>query len=125
MRKRRREPDEIRIPDSSTSCDHGKRFGDQREPEHPGFPGGAESDKDRDQRSSTGNFQSKSSFGAHSKLPRQRTPPRKIRRLPSGLEERVREITRRRKNAGGRAEFITPISAISRQLSAKTAAQWN
>jgi hypothetical protein len=60
-------------------------------------------------------FQSKGGFGAHGELSGKRTAARQVHRLPSGLEESVRALEERRKDAGVRAEFVT---AVSSQLSA-------
>ena len=55
-------------------------------------------------------FQSESVFGAHGHVSGKRTAARKIRGLPSGLEESVRTVAVRREDAGVRAEFVTAIS---------------
>ena len=51
-------------------------------------------------------FKVKVLFGAHRHLSRKRTPPGKVCRLPSRLEESVRAVEVRRKDAGVRAELI-------------------
>src|SRR5437879_2475343 len=106
MKKPRRWPDEIRIPDHSASCDHRKRFGHQGEPEHAGLSGGAQGDEDRDQGSCAKHFQGESAFGAHGDVSGKRTAARKVCRLPSRLEEGLRKAAQRREDAGVRAEFV-------------------
>src|SRR5260370_20090321 len=114
MKKRRRWPDEIRIPDHSASGDHRKRFGHQGEPEHAGLSGGAQSDQDGDQGSGAKHFQGESALRAHGDVSGKRTAAREVCRLPSRQAEGLRKAAKRRGNAGVRAEF-----AASRQRMSK------
>src|ERR1700741_964611 len=122
MKKRRRWRNEVGLRNSSPSGYYGKGPGHQGKREHARVPGGEAGDQDRDQGSGTVDFQSESRLGAHRELPREGTAPWTFRGLPSGLEEGVRAVEGRRKDAGVRAEFVRQRSAVSRQLSGKAAA---
>src|SRR5579872_1598480 len=110
MKKRRRwrKPNqyEIRISNHSASGDYREGPGYQGKPEHAGLPGGAEGDQDGNQGSSADDFQSESAFSAYGDVSGKRAAARKVRRLPSGLEEGVRAVAVRREDAGIRAEFV-------------------
>src|SRR5690349_20953048 len=106
MKKRRRWPDEIRIPDHSPAGDYRKRFGHQGKSEHAGFSGGDEGDQDGNQGSRADDFQGEGAFGAYGDVSGERAAAREVRGLPSGLEEGVRAVALRREDAGVRAEFV-------------------
>src|SRR5690348_7404419 len=98
MKKQRRWPDEVRIPDHSPSGNYGKRFGHQGKPEHAGLSGGAQGDEDGNQRSGADHFQGESAFRTHRDLSGKGTAAWEICRVPSGLEESLRAIAVRRKD---------------------------
>ena len=106
MKKRRRWPDEIRIPDHSPSGDHRKRFGDQGKPEHAGLPGGSGSDEDGSEAGGADDFQSQSAFRPHGDVSGKRAAAREVCRLSTRLEEGVCTAAGGREDAGVRAEFV-------------------
>src|SRR5579864_7898416 len=117
MKKRRRWRNEERIPDHSPSGDYRKGPSHQGKPEHAGIPGGSEGDQDGNQGSGAVDFQSESAFRAHGHVSGKRAASRKVRGLPSGLEEGLCAVALRREDAGIRAEFVGSyqLSAVSYQ----------
>src|SRR5271166_3226371 len=110
MKKRRRWPDEIRIPDHSPSRDYREGPGHQGKPEHAGLPGGAQGDQDGNQAGGADDFQGESAFRTHGDVSGERAAARQVRGLPSGLEEGVRAVAGRGEDAGVRAEFVRAAS---------------
>src|SRR5580692_13060100 len=115
MKKRRRWPDEIRIPDSSASGDYRERSCHQGKPEHAGFSSGDGGDQDGNQGSGAGDFQSESAFRSDRHLSGKRTAAGKVCRLPSRLEEGVRAAEGWREDAGVRAELVEALLATPRE----------
>src|SRR5579862_6638346 len=116
MKKRRRWPDEKRIPDHSPSRDYREGPDDQGKSEHSGLPGGSEGDQDGNQGSGADDFQSEGAFRAHGHISGKRAAARKVCRLPSGLEESVRAIAQWREDAGVRAEFVRSRRDVARYV---------
>src|SRR6267142_4869179 len=102
---------EIRLSDHSPSGHHRKGTGRERNRRHAGVRGCVEGDQDRSEGSGAEDLQSEGRFRAHRELHRQGTPPRKVLRLPSRLEEGLRKAEVRRKDAGVCAEFIELLAA--------------
>src|ERR1700740_2557701 len=117
MKKRRRWRNEVSLRNSSPPGDYGKGPGHQGEREHARVPGGEAGNQDRNQGSGAIDFQGEGGFGAHRQLSGKRAAPRPFRGLPSRLEEGVRAVEGRRKDAGVRAKSLK--AAIRESLKAE------